>query len=256
MTNKSKLAFDLLEQEMEVICKEEQVRFTGGSGGYTWEEIVDAIQRGDLSQFSDGTYVNSGGVFTYYGRGDVYNYVNSNYGYLSSGGYIDQTWGNGTGGYSTDVINPMITQSRTDCVFQCFAQIASYYGNFSFTLNSMMSKYNSIYSGSISSSYISSATSGVDLGLFKHFSDQYFNRSPVSTVGELGSFIQGNDNWAIGVIRKYSADGTSSSLHAVVLTGIDGNGEYKYSDPQNEGKTGFVSQNDLVDFIAITGLCN
>ena len=46
MKNKAKLAFDLLEQEMEVICKEDQIRFIGGSGGYTWQQIVDAINTG------------------------------------------------------------------------------------------------------------------------------------------------------------------------------------------------------------------
>ena len=56
MTNKAKLAFDLLEQEMEVICKEEQVRFTGGSGGYTWQEVVDAINNGNYGQIPAGMY--------------------------------------------------------------------------------------------------------------------------------------------------------------------------------------------------------
>ena len=36
MKNKAKLAFELLEQEMEVIYKEDLIRFTGGSGDYTW----------------------------------------------------------------------------------------------------------------------------------------------------------------------------------------------------------------------------
>ena len=56
MTNKAKLAFDLLEQEMEVICKEEQVRFTGGSGGYTWQEVVGAINNGNYGQIPAGMY--------------------------------------------------------------------------------------------------------------------------------------------------------------------------------------------------------
>ena len=56
MKNKAKLAFDLLEQEMEVICKEEQVRFTGGSGGWTWQEVVDAINTGHYTQIPAGMY--------------------------------------------------------------------------------------------------------------------------------------------------------------------------------------------------------
>lgn len=64
MTNKTKLAFDLLEQEMEVICKEEQVRFTGGSSGYTVQEVIDAINNGNYGLIPAGMYSDE----TYYGE--------------------------------------------------------------------------------------------------------------------------------------------------------------------------------------------
>ncbi len=68
MKNKAKLAFDLLEQEMEVICKEDQIRFIGGSGGYTWQQIVDAINSGNISQIPAGSYImNSENSFSYWG---------------------------------------------------------------------------------------------------------------------------------------------------------------------------------------------
>ena len=41
---------------MEVICKEEQVRFTGGSSGYTVQEVIDAINNGNYGQIPAGMY--------------------------------------------------------------------------------------------------------------------------------------------------------------------------------------------------------
>ena len=71
MKNKAKLAFDLLEQEMEVISKEDQIRFVGGSGGYTWQQFIDAVNSGDLSQIPAGSYImsSSGNSFSFFGEG-------------------------------------------------------------------------------------------------------------------------------------------------------------------------------------------
>lgn len=81
MKNKAKLAFELLEQEMEVIYKEDLIRFMGG---ITWQEFVDAVNSGYLSGISSGTYSSS----------DGFNWTGSGY---SSGGYGSADWGNYNG---------------------------------------------------------------------------------------------------------------------------------------------------------------
>ncbi|WP_026712560.1 hypothetical protein [Flavobacterium daejeonense] len=76
MKNKAKLAFELLEQEMEVIYKEELMQFIGGSGGYTWQQFVDAVMSGNLSGISSGTYSSSDGFnWSSYSSGGYGSYV-------------------------------------------------------------------------------------------------------------------------------------------------------------------------------------
>lgn len=43
MKNKAKLAFELLEQEMEVVYKEDLIQFVGGSGGFNSDCVIEAI---------------------------------------------------------------------------------------------------------------------------------------------------------------------------------------------------------------------
>ena len=61
MTNKSKLAFDLLEQELEVFSREEQRGVLGGSSssggfGLTYEQLISAVHNGNFSQLNAGRY--------------------------------------------------------------------------------------------------------------------------------------------------------------------------------------------------------
>ena len=113
MKNKTKLAFDLLEQEMEVICKEEQVRFTGGSGGFTYEQLVAALNSGDLSSIPAGSYImNSENSFSYW-EGSLNEVVvfnkrmnSSSGGYSSGGGFSSGSswdWTDSTTGTSGSV---------------------------------------------------------------------------------------------------------------------------------------------------------
>ena len=113
MKNKTKLAFDLLEQEMEVICKEEQVRFTVGSGGFTYEQLVAALNSGDLSSIPAGSYImNSENSFSYW-EGSLNEVVvfnkrmnSSSGGYSSGGGFSSGSswdWTDSTTGTSGSV---------------------------------------------------------------------------------------------------------------------------------------------------------
>jgi hypothetical protein len=143
----------------------------------------------------------------------------------------------------------------TDCVFQCMAQIGALYGDSTFNFATMKANYDTIYKAAIASSngIIKPASGGVNEILLSNFVDQYFNRANVAT-SQLDSFIQGNDNFAIGVFRKYSSDGSKSELHAVILTGTNGTA-YTYTDPQLGGKAGEFEKNCLLSFVAITGIC-
>jgi len=144
----------------------------------------------------------------------------------------------------------------TDCVFQCMAQIGALYGASGFSFTEMKANYDSIYNTSTTPGSVAPAAMGVNEILLSNFVDQYFNRAPITTTSQLDTFITaGGDNFAIGVIRKYSTDGVSSTLHAVVLTGSEGN-SYKYTDPQNAGASSSVVKSSLVSFVAITGICN
>lgn len=141
----------------------------------------------------------------------------------------------------------------TDCVFQCMAQIGALYGDSSLNFTAMKANYDTIYKVAIASGSVAPAVNGVNEILLSNFVDQYFNRADVTT-SQLDSFIQGNDNFAIGVFRKYSSDGTKSELHAVILTGTNGTA-YTYTDPQLGGKEGKFEKNCLLSFVAITGIC-
>jgi hypothetical protein len=248
MKNKAKLAFDLLEQEMEVICKEEQVRFTGGSGSYTYEQLVAAFNSGDLSSIPAGTYVSSGGMFTYYEQGYVCSNGASTYGFsISSGGYFD---GGNFGGYSgTGFQDP-----PTDCVFKSMALLGELYGDYSLKFDSMKNNYNFLYSGAISAGIIKPASGGVDGYLLPSFVDQYFNRDgSVTTISQLSSFMAaGGDNFAIGTYSTGAGDG-----HAIVITGITADGsQYIYNDPQNSLANATINTNLITSFVAVTGKCN
>ena len=161
----------------------------------------------------------------------------------------------GSGGYQVQTVSIKSDGGSTDCVFQCMAQIGSLYGktaNYSF--EEMKAKYDSIYNTSTVPGAVAPATMGVDQVLLSNFVDQYFNRVPITTINELDKFITaGGDNFAIGIIRKYGVNGTST-LHAVVLTMAEGN-VYKYTDPQNGGVVEEVQKNNLVGVAAITGVC-
>ncbi len=101
MKNKAKLAFDLLEQEMEVICKEDQVRFVGGSGGYTWQQIMEAINSGNIGLVPAGSYVmsSSGDSFTFFG-GELNEVIVSKKSPAagSSSGFVFWDWSDHSGG--------------------------------------------------------------------------------------------------------------------------------------------------------------
>jgi hypothetical protein len=104
MKNKAKLAFDLLEQEMEVIYKDELVRFTGGSGGFTYQQLVDAINSGNLSSIPAGSYImNSENSFSYWEGSLNEVIVFSKAQTSSSGGYSSWDWSNTTTGGSGSV---------------------------------------------------------------------------------------------------------------------------------------------------------
>jgi hypothetical protein len=232
---------------MEVICKEEQVRFTGGSGGYTWQQIVDAINSGDLSQLPAGTYVNSGGMFTYYQQGEYFDYGSSTNGFsISSGGYFD-TGNSGGVGYST-------TSNLTDCVFESMALLGELYGDYSLKFDSMKNNYNFLYSGAISAGIIKPASGGVDGYLLPSFVEQYFNRDgSVTTISQLSSFMAaGGDNLAIGTYSTGPGSG-----HAVVITGVTPDGtQFICTDAQNNNKEVLVDINCITGFVAITGACH
>jgi hypothetical protein len=118
MKNKAKLAFELLEQEMEVIYKEDLIQFVGGSGGYTWQQFVNDIQSGNFNNVPEGSYImNDDGSTTIYGGmlNEVVIYSNHSsggYGYSSSGSYSSNGYLNdpyfmnslfwmGSGGYTS-----------------------------------------------------------------------------------------------------------------------------------------------------------
>lgn len=170
---------------------------------------------------------------------DLIQFVGGSGGYNSSGGY---------GSYVFSDCNNYGIPS--DCVFQCMAQISSFYGDSSLSLNSMMTNYDSLYAGAISSGYICSSTYGVNDSVFANFVDQYFNRSYLTSTNQLDSFIQGGNNFAIGVIEKVSSNGTIF-YHAVVLTGMTDD-----CDPQAHNTTGYIDKNCILDVAAITGRCH
>lgn len=178
---------------------------------------------------------------------------------MGSGGVMIGSNGviTGSGGYQVQTISIKSNGGPTDCVFQCMAQIGALYGRTtSFSFADMKANYDSIYKTSTAPGSVAPAAMGVNEILLSNFVDQYFNRAPITTTSQLDTFITaGGDNFAIGVIRKYSADGASSTLHAVVLTKMEGNG-YRYTDPQKVGIEGTVNKNDLVNLAAITGICN
>ncbi|WP_035141990.1 hypothetical protein, partial [Flavobacterium daejeonense] len=118
MKNKAKLAFELLEQEMEVIFKEDLMQFVGGSGGYTWQQFLDDIQNGNFNNVPAGSYImNEDGSTTIYGGmlNEVVissNHSSGGYGYSSSGSYssnglltdpyfLNSLFWMGSGGYSS-----------------------------------------------------------------------------------------------------------------------------------------------------------
>ena len=79
MKNKAKLAFELLELEMEVIYKEDLMQFVGGSGGYGYSLSGGFSSNGYLndpyfmnSQFWDGSCYSCGGYGGGYYVGPTY----------------------------------------------------------------------------------------------------------------------------------------------------------------------------------------
>ncbi|PRZ21571.1 hypothetical protein [Flavobacterium granuli] len=87
---------------MEVICKEEQLRFVGGSGGYTWQQFVDAVNSGNLSSIPAGSYImsSSGDSFSFFGEGLNEVIVLDKTPAYSSSGYSSWSWTNTTTGGS------------------------------------------------------------------------------------------------------------------------------------------------------------
>lgn len=189
---------------------------------------------------------------TYKGPGTIPQGVIYNNGILS----LDKGVIIGSTSYQTE--STTSTQSGggpTDCVFQCMAQIGALYGASGFSFTEMKANYDSIYKTSTTPGSVAPAAMGVNEILLSNFVDQYFNRAPITTTSQLDTFITaGGDNFAIGVIRKYGTNG-ASSLHAVVLTKAEDN-VYKYADPQNGGTVEEVQKNNLVSFVAITGVCH
>lgn len=248
MTNKAKLAFDLLEQEMEVICKEEQVRFTGGSGGYTWQQIVDAINSGNLSSIPAGTYVSSGGMFTYYEQGYVCSNGTSTYGFsISSGGYSDI--GNFGGNIGVG------SQSQADCFFQCLGWIsamngdrvhdANYYANvFAFTHPDPNSVY-TLLTGD-------NSNGGMPVNEASSFANIFFNTTNLtgSDTNSLTNWINSStnpngDRQLIGVYRT-----ESGGLHAINVLSISGD-VVSFWDPQKM-LPGSVTMSKIVSLYGIT----
>lgn len=248
MTNKAKLAFDLLEQEMEVIYKDELVRFTGGSGSYTYEQLVAAINSGDLSNIPAGTYVSSGGMFTYYEQGYVFNNGTTTYGFsISSGGYFDG--GNFGGNIGA------VSQPPTDCFFQCLGWIsamngdtvhdANYYaGVYAFTHPDPNSAY-TFLSGDNSSG-------GMPANEASSFASIFFNTTNLtgSSTGSLANWINpstnpNGDRQLIGIYRT-----PSGGLHAINVLSISGN-EVSFWDPQKM-MPGSVTMSQIVSLYGIT----
>lgn len=112
MKNKAKLAFELLEQEMEVIYKEELIQFIGGSGGYTWQQLVNDINNGNFNSVPTGSYdISSDGSVTIYGGmlQEVVIRRNSSSGGYSSNGY--SSGGYSSGGYNWVGFNSYLNDS-------------------------------------------------------------------------------------------------------------------------------------------------
>lgn len=131
--------------------------------------------------------------------------------------------------------------------------LAGLYGNSSLNFNSMMNKYNSLFSGAISAGIIKPASGGVDAALLPSFADQYFNRiSGITTTAQLSSFIaKGGNNFAIGT---YSVG--SSTGHAVVITGITSDkSQFICIDPQNNFASRNIPITNFTNFVATTGVC-
>lgn len=83
MGNKVKLTFELLEQEMEIFSQEELRGFLGGTDSFSWQQLVDAYNNGNLGQIAEGSYImGSSGNMIYGGQwgGELNNvnvYINS-----------------------------------------------------------------------------------------------------------------------------------------------------------------------------------
>jgi hypothetical protein len=109
----------------------------------------------------------------------------------------------------------------------------------------MQQNYNSIYSSAIGSGYIPSALGGVSPSVFTNFVDQYFNRANMADTQDLSTFTNAWGNiFGVGIYRKYSSSVSTSTLHAIVITGVSADGsQYYYKDPQNGGMHFYVDVN-------------
>ena len=174
---------------------------------------------------------------------------------INNNGVLQFNFGGSGSSYGGSTISSVTIQQQTptDCVFQSMTYLAGLYGNSSLNFNSMMNKYNSLYSGAISAGIIKPASGGVDAALLPSFADQYFNRiSGITTTAQLSSFIaKGGNNFAIGT---YSVG--SSTGHAVVITGITSDkSQFICIDPQNNFASRNIPITNFTNFVATTGVC-
>jgi hypothetical protein len=248
MANKTKLAFDLLEQEMEVICKEEQVRFTGGSGSYTYEQLVAAFNSGDLSSIPAGSYImNSENSFSYWegslnevvvfsrthvvssgGGGSSWDWSNTTTGgsgsfWFSSNGYVDG--GGSTGGGSSTQTDPGL--DMTNVVLDLSG------GNelFNAQLNGILT------SNSVIAKLLNSATKG-DNGI-------------VINIGQL----QPNTPGSTGIAGNTSVQNTSQGLNQIITLDVDlvtstGMFDLNYIDTAGLNHGSLTASESLVAIIA------
>lgn len=289
--NKTKLAFELLEQEMEVVRNEDLMKFIGGSGGYTWQQFVNDIQNGNFNNVPAGSYLmNNDGTTTIYGgmlnEVVVSNHSSGGYGYSSSGNYSSNGYLNdpyfmnsqfwmGSGGYSGGgygggyYVSPTYVAGTgsigsassgvpvppTDCVFKTLGWIsAMMFGDQSHDSKYYEQYYNFTHpSGGtdVLYNYLTNSGGGVPPDELLNFVKTFFNATDYS--GASNEFLT---NYVTNTAGNQELIGVyktpTGGLHMVNVTQINGT-TVGFFDAQNPTRDDTtVDMTQMVSFIGIT----